>query len=100
MRQTLGYKDKNVPNYVCKLDKAVYGLKQALREWYSKLSVKLCELDFKSSKADSSLFYFHQDNISKFMLVYVDGIIIASSNPKATKQLLRKLDREFALMDL
>jgi hypothetical protein len=27
MRQHPGYEDKNMPNYVCKLDKALYGLK-------------------------------------------------------------------------
>jgi hypothetical protein len=85
MRQPPGYEDKNMPNYVCKLDKALYGLKQAPRAWYSKLSEKLYEFGFKSSKADSSLFYFHQDNVSMFMLVYVDDIIIASSAPKATE---------------
>jgi hypothetical protein len=100
MRQPPGYEDKNMPNYVCKLEKALYRLKQAPRAWYSKLSEKLYELGFKSSKVDSSLFYFHQDNVSMFMLAYVDDIIIASSTPKATKQLLHKLSQEFALKDL
>jgi hypothetical protein len=27
IRQPSGYEDKNMPNYVCKLDKALYGLK-------------------------------------------------------------------------
>jgi hypothetical protein len=100
MRQPLGYEDKNMPNYVCKLDNALYGLKQAPRALYSKLSEKLCELGFNSSKVDSSLFYFHQDNVSMFMLVYVDDIIIASSMSKATEQLICKLGQEFTLKDL
>jgi hypothetical protein len=29
MRQPPGYEDKQAPNYVCKLDKALYRLKQA-----------------------------------------------------------------------
>jgi hypothetical protein len=32
--------------------------------------------------------------------VYVYGIIVTSSNPKATEQLLHKLGQEFALKDL
>jgi hypothetical protein len=44
MRQPSGYKHKNMPNYVYKLDKALHGLKQAPNAWYSKLSAKLCEL--------------------------------------------------------
>jgi hypothetical protein len=29
MRQPLGFEDELHPNYLCKLDKAIYGLKQA-----------------------------------------------------------------------
>jgi hypothetical protein len=35
-----------------------------------------------------------------FVLVYVDDIIVASSNKKAIEQLLHKLSHEFALKDL
>jgi hypothetical protein len=73
MRQPPRYEDKNMPNYVCKLDKALYGLKQAPRACYSKLGEKLYDFGFKSSKVDTSLFYFHRDNISMFILVYVHG---------------------------
>jgi hypothetical protein len=41
MRQPPGYEDKNSPHHVCRLDKAIYGLKQATRAWYSRLSDKL-----------------------------------------------------------
>jgi hypothetical protein len=80
MQQPPSYEDKNMPNYVCKLDKALYVLKQAPRAGYDRLNTKLCDLGFKSSKANTSLFYFHQENISMFVLVYVDDIIVASSS--------------------
>jgi hypothetical protein len=41
MHQLPGYEDKHTPQYICKLDKAIYGLKQAPCAWYSKLSTKL-----------------------------------------------------------
>jgi hypothetical protein len=72
MRKPLGYEDKQAPNYVCKLDKALYGLKQAPHAWYLCLSTKLCALGFTPSKVDTSLFYFHKDSITMFVLVYVD----------------------------
>ncbi|WVZ68483.1 hypothetical protein U9M48_017417 [Paspalum notatum var. saurae] len=100
MRQPPGYEDPRTPNYVCKLDKALYGLKQAPRVWYSRLSQRLQELGFVPSKANTSLFLFNQGNLSVFILVYVDDIIVASSSQQATASLLKNLEKDFALKDL
>jgi hypothetical protein len=53
IRQPPGYEDKRAPHCIYKLDNAIYGIKQAPRAWYSKLSMKLKALGFISSKADS-----------------------------------------------
>lgn len=100
MRQPPGYEDKTMPNYICKLDKALYGLKQAPRAWYSRLSTKLVSLGFKSSKADTSLFYFSKGGVTIFVFVYVDDIIVASSTQGAATKLLQELNQVFALKDL
>ena len=97
MRQPPRYEQGN---YVCKLDKALYGLKQAPRAWYSRLSTKLHDLGFKSSKSDTSLFFYNKGDVTMFMLVYVDDIIVASSSSTATDVLLKNLNQEFALKDL
>ena len=57
MQQPPGFEDHTRPNYVCKLDKALCGLKQAPRVWYSCLSNKLIALGFQASKADTSLLF-------------------------------------------
>jgi len=56
MSQPPGFSHPSLPNHVCKLQKALYGLKQAPRAWFARLSTKLYDLGFTSSKADSSLF--------------------------------------------
>ncbi|XP_012700229.1 uncharacterized protein LOC105914105 [Setaria italica] len=56
--------------------------------------------DTFTSKADTSLFFFSKGGITVFILVYVDDIIVASSNEQATVALLKDLKEEFALKDL
>jgi histone deacetylase 1/2 len=83
MKQPPGYEDKSKSEYICKLDKALYGLKQAPRVWHSRLSSKLCQLGFKASKADTSLFYYNKGSVTIYVLIYVDDIIVASSTQEA-----------------
>ena len=60
MKQPPGFEDRRYPGYVRKLNKAIYGLKQSPRAWYSRLSDRLQQLGFVPSRADTSLFIFHQ----------------------------------------
>ena len=66
MRQTPGFESQSSPDFVCKLDKAIYGLKQAPRAWYSRLSSKLIDLGFRSSKSDTSLFIYSKGDVTIF----------------------------------
>jgi histone deacetylase 1/2 len=62
--------------------------------------MKLQELGFKPSKGDTSLFLFRKGDLTIFVLIYVDDIIVASSSSEGTKCLLKALQSEFALKDL
>jgi hypothetical protein len=100
MRQPPGYEDKSNPSYVCKLDKAIYGLKQAPMAWYSRLSARLCPLGFVPSKSNTSLFIYNRLGIMMYMLIYIDDIIVASSSAKAVTALLKDLKDSFVLKDM
>jgi hypothetical protein len=64
------------------------------------VSTKLQALGFKPSKVDIALFFYNKGNVTIFLLIYVDDIIVASSSPQATAALLQDLNSEFALKDL
>jgi hypothetical protein len=100
MQQPPGFEDAQYPSHVCKLQRAIYGLKQSPRAWYARLSTRLHELGFVSSKADTSLFIFQRDGISIFMLVYMDDIVIAGSTSTAVELLIRSLSESFPIKDL
>uniref|UniRef100_A0A8R7QME8 Reverse transcriptase Ty1/copia-type domain-containing protein n=1 Tax=Triticum urartu TaxID=4572 RepID=A0A8R7QME8_TRIUA len=100
MRQPPGYVDSRFPHHVCKLDKALYGLKRSPRAWYSRLSSRLQELGFVPSHADTSLFVYNSAGVIIFMLVYVDDIIVTSSSPTVVTRLIQDLHTEFPLKDL
>ena len=80
MAQPPGFIDKDQPTHVCKLHKAIYGLKQALRAWYQELSVFLLQYGFLNSTPDASLFIYANNYDIIYFLVYVDDLIITGSN--------------------
>jgi hypothetical protein len=100
MVQPPGFVNPQYPRHVCKLEKSLYGLKQAPRAWFARLSGKLQELGFVPSKADVSLFIYHTQAVTMFMLVYVDDIIVVSSTAAAADHLLSQLRMEFPVKDL
>jgi len=56
MKQPSGFVDSAFPSHVCRLHKSLYGLKQALRAWYTCLGDFLLSIGFHASKVDTSLF--------------------------------------------
>jgi hypothetical protein len=100
MQQPPGFEDSRYPSHVCKLQRAIYGLKQSPRAWYARLSARLFQLGFVPSKADTSLFIFNRSGVQVFMLVYVDDIVIAGSTPAAVEGLVRSLSDTFPIKDL
>jgi len=54
--QPPGFQNRDLPNHVFKLDKALYCLKQAPRAWYERLSKFLIDNGFRRGKVDNTLF--------------------------------------------
>ncbi|CAM8882756.1 unnamed protein product [Rhodiola kirilowii] len=100
MEQPPGYIDPRFPTHVCLLKKAIYGLKQAPRAWFQRFSSFLLKLGFSCSRADTSLFIFHQQSNLIYLLIYVDDIIVTGNNSSLIDGFTRKLHSEFAIKDL
>lgn len=58
------YVPKDYPNYVCRLKKSIYGLRQSSRSWYGKVAQYILFCGFRVSEADSSLFVKIESNVT------------------------------------
>lgn len=103
MAQPPGF-EKQGPNgqqLVCKLNKALYGLRQAPRAWFITLKQYLVtNLGFTASKADTSLFVRVSSDHIVLLMVYVDDIVITGSSTGEIDRVVHQLHTKFALKDI
>ncbi|KAH9666221.1 protein kinase domain-containing protein [Citrus sinensis] len=91
---------KQGEHLVCKLNKSIYGLKQASRNWFSKFSATIQQAGFRQSKADYSLFVKTNAKFSTFVLVYVDDIIVAGNDAAEVSRIKDFLAQKFYIKAL
>lgn len=100
MDQPRGFINTDYPDFVCKLNKVLYGLKQTPRVWFNRLSDSLLDFGFWQSFVDNSLFVLHHGSQQLFILIYVDEILVTSTHFDLIRSLLEKIKHDFALKDL
>lgn len=66
---------------VCKLQKAIYGLKQAGRKWNEKLDAALKQKGFRKSTADPCI--YRTSDLNVIIAIYVDDFIILHRNEES-----------------
>nr|XP_016500883.1 PREDICTED: uncharacterized protein LOC107819297 [Nicotiana tabacum] len=82
---------------VCKLNKSLYGLKQASRQWFSKLFEAMLSRGYISSKNDYSLFTKSSNSSLTVLVVYVNDILLAGDDVAELDNLQYFLDSQFKI---
>ncbi|GKD57963.1 retrovirus-related pol polyprotein from transposon TNT 1-94, partial [Tanacetum coccineum] len=77
--EAISFEDPQFPNKVYKVEKALYGLYQALRAWFETLSTYLLENEFRRGIIDKTLFIKKDKGDILLVQVYVDDIIFGST---------------------
>lgn len=85
---------------VCKLRKSLYGLRQAPRCWFAKLSTALKNYGFRQSCSDYSLFTLWTTTVHLVVLVYVDDLIVSGNDSEAILRFKLYLHICFHMKDL
>ncbi|XP_070049149.1 uncharacterized protein [Nicotiana tomentosiformis] len=86
VKQPPGFESEEFPDYVFKLDKALYSLKQAPKA-YERLSKFLLANNFVRGKVDNTLFLRSKGKNILIVQVYVDDIILGVTPRKISKYL-------------
>ena len=88
------------PEYVCRLKKSLYGLKQAGRVWNKKLHAALAKMGFIRIQSDNSVYVFLKDDVHIILPIFVDDITLACKSSTTLDSTVKELSSHFKLRDL
>jgi hypothetical protein len=84
----------------CHLTKFIYGLKQASRQWYLKFDKTIRKFGFKENEEDNCIYAKFKNEKFIFLVLYVDDILLASSDVHLLLETKSFLSSHFDMKDL
>lgn len=100
MQQPEGFVTNGYEHLVCKLRKSIYGLKQASRQWYLKFDEVVISLGFEGNRVDQCIYLKISESKFIFLVMYVDDILLASSDFGLLHETKLMLTKFFNMKDL
>ncbi|GKB26870.1 putative ribonuclease H-like domain-containing protein [Tanacetum coccineum] len=95
--QPKGFVDPQNPKLVYKVVKALYGLHQAPRAWYARLSTFLLKHGYRRGTIDKTLFIKKNSRDIILVQVYVDDIIFGSTKKAWCDEFEKLMKSEFEM---
>jgi hypothetical protein len=83
-----------------RLKKSIYGLKQASRQWYLKFDRTIRNFGFKENVDDNCVYAKFKNGRYIFLILYVDDILLASSDVSLLLETKKFLSSKFNMKDL
>ncbi|GKB93110.1 putative ribonuclease H-like domain-containing protein [Tanacetum coccineum] len=100
VKQPPGFEDPAHPHKVYKVVKALYGLHQAPRAWYERLSTFLLKHGYRRGAIDKTLFIKKNGRDIMLVQVYVDDIIFGSTKSSMVKDFEELMQKEFKMSSM
>jgi hypothetical protein len=100
MAQPKGFVMKGKERMACHLKKSIYGLKQASRQCYLKFDGIIRKFRFKENVEDNCIYTKFKNGKFIFLILYVDDILLASSDVNLLLETKKFLSSNFDMKDL
>jgi Reverse transcriptase (RNA-dependent DNA polymerase) len=84
----------------CQLKRSIYGLKQASRQWYLKFDQVITEFGFNENTIDQCIYLKVSGSKFIILVLYVDDILLASSDLDMLFEIKYFLSKKFDMKDL
>lgn len=94
MEQPYGFEKDD---HVCHLQKGLYGLKQASRQWNKRIVNFLLQFGFVQTTADACVFTYNSSDTVIYLALYVDDGLICGKDSEVINNLLHSLKNEFEI---
>ena len=84
IEQPQGFEVEDIVTHICKLKKALYGMKQYPRAWNGRIYRFLTSLRFTKSNDDPNLYRKVMDDEPVILLLYVDDLFLTRNEKQIT----------------
>jgi hypothetical protein len=100
MVQLEGFVDPKDANKVCKLQRSIYGLKQASRSWNLRFDEVIKGFGFVQNTEESCIYKKMSGSLVSFLVLYVDDILLIGNNVKMLNSVKEYLNNNFSMKDM
>ncbi|GJZ41910.1 retrotransposon protein, putative, ty1-copia subclass [Tanacetum coccineum] len=100
MVQPEGFVNPKHPRRVCKLQRSIYGLKQASRSWNKRFDEEIKKYGFTQNPDEPCVYKRASGSIIVFLILYVDDILLMGNNIPMLQDVKSWLGKCFAMKDL
>jgi len=99
VREPKGF-ERGLPGQVLRLRKALYGLRQAARQWFLELEKLMGLMGMRQCTADPCLFMKDEGGDRSYLLMYVDDILLIARKQQRIAAMKRQVMEAFKSRDI
>ena len=100
MQQPEGFIARGQEHMACKLQRSIYGLKQASRTWNIRFDQAITLYNFEKSPDEPYVYKRIQGTKVVFLVLYVDDILLIGNNIEVLSSVKGWLQKQFDMKDL